>query len=615
MKKICIALLAALVGGICLSAAPVSSERALEIATRILSGAPTRAAKNNVQIIWNGIWNASSQETPPFYVATRTGGGFVIIAGDDNARPILALSETGQFKVSVSMPENVRWWMDTMKAYVRSQDVPTAEISELWESLVPTRSSVSEVKVTDKVERLTPMWDQGNNDLMYFGTYVFNAACPRTVTGLYTPAGCIPVALGEIMTYQSGIYGDNMPDRGHGTVGGYSVPSGYYRPDAYELGEVYDWEGLRQLKDLNAVYFAGAKIRSNLARLLADLGATVEAGYSPLYGTGASTWDIIGPMAAHFDYSRTAHIETASKYTAHQWVTMLKEEIDKHPVYYDGKRENGAGHAFVFDGYGMLEGTDVFHVNFGWGGMCNGWYYHDNLSATTVNDYSYDCHALFDFFPDAHQVTAHILQLGMTVGKGFTIPEKIPVGEPFELEFSSLRNTGTTAYTGILRACLVKRTGAVIPIGEEYLEGLPTYYGAAPYGLDVCIPVGTELEFGDKIVLYCSTDSEMEEFAPVVYPVDGTSVGELPVMPVPFIARKDTYSQGDLFHFRLMNHTCLYAGTVWTVTAPSGSVTVCKQADGSIQLTESGTYKIQAAVAPKAGEKVTNHIETYLIVE
>lgn len=603
------ALLLALEAG----AAPVSADRALEIARIVLSDEPviTRAADERVQILWNG--EDDTQTTPALYIATRAGGGFVIIAGDDNARPLLAYSETGQFRVD-GMPDNVRWWIETMKAHVRAQHEQTAEIGQLWAEWTPTRSELNTNLVTDRVERLTPTWDQGNSDLMTFGEWVFNAACP--LVGLTrAPAGCIPVALGEILTWQSGVYGEDMPVKAHGAIGGYNVSYGYYRLNAYEPDTVYDWEGLRKLTDLNAIYRASSPIRQNLAHLLADIGATVQVQYSPRYGTGGSTWNIIGPMANHFDYSRTAHMETAANYTPHRWTDMLMREIDKHPLYYDGKRESGAGHAFVFDGYGVLDGETVFHVNFGWGGLCNGYYYHDALSATWVNDYSYDCHALFDFFPDARHRTNSILRLGMTVGEGFTIPESLPTGEPFELKFSSLLNTGTAVYSGILQARLVRRDGRETAIGEETLANLQTYYGASPYYLTVTLPKDFVPEFGDKIVLYCSTDADMQVFEPITLREDGTMIGELPLLPVPFIKRETAYRVGDYFLFRLMNHTCLYAGTVWTVTAPNGTVTDWKQADDRIRLTVAGRYRIEAAVAPSMGAAVTDRIMTYVDVK
>ena len=48
------------------------------------------------------------------YVFNADGGGFVIVAADDCARPILGYSLTGSFRVE-QMPANVRSWLKLMK--------------------------------------------------------------------------------------------------------------------------------------------------------------------------------------------------------------------------------------------------------------------------------------------------------------------------------------------------------------------------------------------------------------------------------------------------------------------------------------------------------------------
>jgi len=61
---------------------------------------------------------------------------------------------------------------------------------------------------------------------------------------------------------------------------------------------------------------------------------------------------------------------------------MLKTELDaSRPVYYSG-RNNNDGHAFVCDGYTDAVGSvDMrFHINWGWGGMSNGYFTIDNLN-------------------------------------------------------------------------------------------------------------------------------------------------------------------------------------------------------------------------------------------
>ena len=217
MKRIFLILFAVLLtGGMMLQAAPVSESRAREVAMKVLAAQPaTKASSGDVKLIWNGEDAATKAATQPaFYVFGRDGGGFVIVAGDDNVQPVLAISETNEFKVE-GMPENVKWWMDNMKYYVRNM-LPTQQVREQWAQFAETKGDPGPLPgtITDKHEKLTPTWDQGNNDPVYFGEgqHIFNAMCPLDLNGTdLSITGCVAVALGEVITYQSGQGGVAMP--------------------------------------------------------------------------------------------------------------------------------------------------------------------------------------------------------------------------------------------------------------------------------------------------------------------------------------------------------------------------------------------------------------------
>ena len=134
MKKILtLAIVGLLFGGLSLQAAPVPRERALEIGKKILAAQPaTKAGTGQVRIVWDGEEVATKSALPPaFYVVARDGGGFVIIAGDDNATPVLAISDRNTFKVE-GMPANVKWWMERMKAYVRGSKEQRLDVQAEW---------------------------------------------------------------------------------------------------------------------------------------------------------------------------------------------------------------------------------------------------------------------------------------------------------------------------------------------------------------------------------------------------------------------------------------------------------------------------------------------------
>ena len=79
------------------------------------------------------------------------------------------------------------------------------------------------------------------------------------------------------------------------------------------------------------------------------------------------------------------------------WEKILKEQLDAGlPVGYQGR--GNANHFFVIDGY---DNAGKFHVNWGWGGNHDGWYFINNLNPSNYlfNDYNRH-HMIINFMPD-----------------------------------------------------------------------------------------------------------------------------------------------------------------------------------------------------------------------
>lgn len=605
-KRIIFLVLVSLFCSLSLQASPVSQDRALKIAKTIFSAQPsTKVGSGDIELIWDGDEIATKSSLPPaFYVFARAGGGFVIIAGDDNVRPVLGISPDGRFETQ-NMPDNVKWWMDRMKAYVRSTLTQSPEVKELWTRFVGTKTDASiSGEVSDKVERLTPEWDQGNNDGHLFGSNIFNAFCP-TVGGALTVTGCVPVALGELLTYESGQSGVNVPGNASGSVGGYTVPDGFVAPAEYSLGATYDWESLRTLTDYQRIRTASTAVKNNLGRLLADLGAIVEAQYS-VGGTGTVNETIIGHMIDHFGLNKAARLERSSDYNPRQWESLLRSELDQRPVLFSGfSPDKSSGHTFLLDAYGTYDGATVFHVNFGWHGSNNGYYYCTNLSSSN-GDYSYHTQAFIDFYPDPDSEYPVRLE---AYYKNDEYPGiRLQKNSSGYMVYYCIINEGNNDYNGRVRFVLHKKDGTSSVIDTREFSLASGYYGSRGFGY-VSIP---QVSFGDRVAYYYEDGSNWEVLKASVH---GTVIDEWPLMPAAFIATEDSYSVGDYFEFRLKNNDYRYTGTIWTIIDPDGESTACPQSDRDFQLTKAGCYKIEAAVAPTLGAAVTETIVTYITVE
>ena len=619
MKKRYFFFLAAfLLVGFPVLANPVSADRALEIARMILQAQPTtKAAGGDVRIVWDGEPVATKAGVQPaFYVVARDGGGFVIIAGDDNVRPVLALSEDGRFETE-NMPDNVKWWMDRMARNVRSASAQTDEVRQLWSQYTATKGKPAIITgtITDKVEHLTPEWDQGNNDSAWgFPDQVFNKFCPKQ-DGAYTLTGCVATAMAEILAYQSGQYLDKMPVAGVGTVGGYDAfMEGYVTPAPYSLGYQYDWAGMRSMAKMKDIRGASASVRESIGHLMADCGAIAHVQYS-VGGSTADYTHLVSGFAEHFHFNKAAHVERPFSYSSAHWKKMLRTEVSRRPIYY-----SGGSHAFVMDGHGIYDGDDVFHVNFGWGGLCNGYYSESYLYDGDENYTSEYAEALIDFFLDEEGTSTYRKAISLmnyqdddgVVHDGLTTDRPIRRNESFLLSFGAVLNAGALPYTGKLRVVVEDKEGALkeelymLPVEELVVAGL--------YWWNYWLCPTCNLSLGDKVKLYFTTNDDGDDvFAPVTWNEDGSVVGELPVMPAAFI-HTDSYRVGDYFQFLLMNNDTSYAGTTWRITYPSGLVKDYPQKLGEVQLPEKGTYKVEAMIS-QDGNVVTDTIAAKIWVD
>jgi len=636
MKRI-LSILLLFLCALSLQAAPVSANRALDIAKKIFAAQPaTKAGGGALRIVWDGEEVATKAAAQPaFYVIARDGGGFVIVAGDDNVRPILAISDHNEFKVE-GMPANVKWWMDRMKAYVRATTIQEPEVKALWANLISTKAdaSVPTADVTNKVEHLTPEWSQGN-------TYhkgqaderqIFNSKCPKDADGNYTFTGCVATAIGEVMTTLSGLYPDVMPTCGTGTIAPYTAISGYVSASTvekpYVLNASYDWANLRQLTGTDAIKAAADNWThwdwlDNMDQLLADLGAVMHSIYSA-GGTGAIAELTAGLMAEFFGFNKAAYYDKAADYSARQWREKLKGQLAERPIIYRGDTSDyQSSHAFVFDGYGTYGGADVFHVNFGWSGYCNGYYYETNLDTGSYN-FSWNCGAIFDFYPDPSSTYRKIIKLyssnmGSPFGFSYTVSAPATKGDLILTDWIAYLNEGHDPYDGKVRLAALNEKGDVVQ--ELYERDFATYPLDPGGGFIVCLNeqddthIAFDMSLGDRIVLQYTVDDRNEVWEKVTSTLLPDSfIDELPLIPLAFIRTEDSYKVGDWFDLRLMNHDRIYAGTKWTFTDPDGKAVTIEQSEREFQLTKKGVWMIEAAVAPEPGADPVKTITTYISV-
>ncbi|WP_455586510.1 thiol protease/hemagglutinin PrtT [Bacteroides sp.] len=312
----------------------------------------TRSAEIQLEYIWNGeSVQTRTDAVPAFHVFNRTSeGGFIIISGDDIVAPVLAYSNTGKFEVE-NMPSNLQDWMGYYREQInwaREQNMPpSASTVELWSKL--ERGMLSD-NGEEEVLMETALWNQGTP---------YNKLCPN-IDNVVAPTGCVATALAIVMKY------NRWPDKGNGATFTYTTRT-YERKISATYSTTYDWDNMPDVYEEGAYTTTQA---NQVGRLMYHCGVFSQMDYTPKE-SGAYTPVAARGMIDYMKYDKSLTVLEKEWYTDAEWNALLKSELNAgRLVIYGGSNSRREGHQFVFDGYK----ADRYHVNWGWGGMANGYY-------------------------------------------------------------------------------------------------------------------------------------------------------------------------------------------------------------------------------------------------
>ena len=373
-----------------LLAGPVDQQKAQKLGAKFLG--TTSISQKNADIRLNLVSVAANRDANDYYVFNVSNGeGFVIVAGDDRVKPILAYSTTGSFDPN-NMSEGFQFTLDGFREeiqYVRDHNLSaTPDIISEWRSVNETGSLNRGEQTRAVVGPLCQtLWNQN---------FPWNSQCPEDPEGNggHVYAGCVATAMGMVMKYWE------WPAQG---VGSHTYnPQGYAQQSA-NFGETeYHFELMPNTLDSTSTeeeYF-------EIAQLLHHLGISVDMQYS---GSGSGAYSEMVPevLRNYFRYNCEDHLTNYGGgwwpgwgYSNEQWAQMLKDGgLDELlPLYYSGQDDSGAGgHAYVCDGY---DENDYFHFNWGWSGRDNAWC---PIGALNTTRYAFNTYNGF---------TAHIIPQG-----------------------------------------------------------------------------------------------------------------------------------------------------------------------------------------------------------
>lgn len=350
-------------------AAPRSREQAATIAREFFSAhkntsvqtrsaSDIRLAATSADILQPPATRSGGAQ-PAFYIYNRGQEAFVIVSGDDRMKPVLGYSEDGAF-VTGNLPENLRGWLEYYaQAYRLAGRSTTART---------VGRTASRTKFAASVAPLL-------RDIQYDQGAPFNNQCPL-YEGERCMTGCVATAAAQIMRYWK------HPSKGNGSQV-YTTRSLGIKCSFNFATHPFDWDNMlpaytgtdETTKETNAV-----------STLMLACGVACEMDYAP-YASGAYDNDICSGLIKYLGYDDGMYLTSREFYTAGEWMDMIKTELNgKRPIYYSGNSTEG-GHAFVIDGY---DTHDMVHVNWGWGGYCNGYFEVATLDANGSGIGGYD---------------------------------------------------------------------------------------------------------------------------------------------------------------------------------------------------------------------------------
>ena len=353
------------------SATGVDANAARSAAARFLQQkAPMSFKAASTSAVKLAYTEASKVEGNDYYVFNFDGGGWVIIAGDDHAKEVLAYGDKGSFDLN-DMPASMK---GQLKMYKDQIEAVKGFKGQLAPNKAPNRITAVEplTKTTwgqsEPMNRFTPMKN-----------------------GEHTAVGCGPLAMAQIMYYWK------YPE-GSDAMGTYYV----YGVGTIPALEATTFEYDKMLKaytifnpETNGVALGTYTEEQALAvaTLCRYAGHACKARYGNSgTSTGAYSYDQLAAFK-QFGYNEGAELlgidpsyycsNYGHKYTKEEWLELINVElVANRPVAYHNV-DFIDGHAWVMDG---MDADGLLHMNWGFYERFDGWFQLDALSFHPYGD-------------------------------------------------------------------------------------------------------------------------------------------------------------------------------------------------------------------------------------
>ena len=353
------ALLLLLFSALSLLAAPVSEGEARQKARLFLQEHGKKADALTQHVKKSRSRSGSKSTTSASYYVFNLGedDGFVIVSGDDRTTAILGYADCGS--IGDDMPDGLRYMLDGYEEQIT-----------LLDDDAQTGSSKRAVPLTrgghDAIEPLVPTrWSQGRP---------YNNLCPA-IGDDHAVTGCVATTLAQLLYYH---YAHNGFAAASTALPGYSFTTRNKAKEAVNLtvadlpATTFDWASMTTTYTNSSTGAAADAV----AQLMQYCGASLQMVYGLSANGGSSAYNENIPYALNTCFGFDGGIQHCYRqnYSYDAWVGMIYSELTASRPVALGGQSCGGGHSFLCDGYKYENDADYFHINWGWGGVSDGYF-------------------------------------------------------------------------------------------------------------------------------------------------------------------------------------------------------------------------------------------------
>ena len=462
MKKFLLVIVALAIFAGQMLADPIDVNTAKELGAKYL--------KNNV-VSAKGItdvqhvYTLSNDEGVAYLYVFNYDNGFVVMAADDRAYPVLGYGEDDIFDIN-NIPDGMRYYLGyygrQIQYAIDNELVADEEVAEQWELL--RKEGV--IMKTRGEKAVTPLLTTTWNQDWPYNYYA--PACNNYWTNNHCYAGCVATAMSQVMKFW------NWPLTGVGEHS-YSTSSYGGTLSANFGATTYNWSIMPNSLGSQANAAAQA-----VALLMYHCGIAVDMDYAP-DGSGAHTEDVPQAVIDHFRYGACTYMDSRDSYSKAEWEDIIIAQLDRgFPMVYSGSDTDG-GHAFNCDGY---NNNRYFHFNWGWSGSYNNTYYQIDALNTGNGHFNSYQRAVLEMVPD------YVYEAMVPVIETMEASVNDAITKDVNISFTVPTTSASGAELTSISKIVLKRNGTAIHTFNNpqpgatltYVDNVPSY-GAYIYSI------------------------------------------------------------------------------------------------------------------------------------